>query len=91
MGVNPLDFLANAAQLSIYGAQANTLVDNAGVLQIFGARNNRMAQEFANLVGDVSADDIMKMRQDEQILLIEGKPLKCRQARYYSDEHFRTP
>jgi type IV secretion system protein VirD4 len=83
-------FWQNAAQLQIYGTQANTLVDNAGVIQIFGARNHRMAQELANLLGGISPDEIMKMRQDEQILLIEGKPIRCRQARYYSDELFRA-
>jgi hypothetical protein len=62
----------------------------AGVIQCFGARNKRMAQDFANLVGGLSADEIMNMRPDEQTLLIEGKPVKCRQARYYSDEHFRV-
>jgi type IV secretory pathway TraG/TraD family ATPase VirD4 len=30
----------------------------------------------------------MKMRPDEQILLIDGKPVKCRQARYYNDPLF---
>jgi type IV secretion system protein VirD4 len=83
-------FWQNAAQLQIYGTQANTLVDNAGVIQIFGARNHRMAQELANLLGGISPDEIMKMRQDEQILLIEGKPIRCRHARYYSDELFRA-
>ncbi len=52
----------------------------AGVLQIFGARNNRMAQELANLVGGISPDEIMKMRQDEQILLVEGKTIYSDQA-----------
>lgn len=83
-------FWQNVAQLSIYGAQANTLVDNAGVIQAFGARNQRMAQEFANLVGGVSADEVMKLRKDEQILLVESKTIRCGQARYYSDEHFRA-
>ena len=27
------------AQLQIYGTQANTLIDNAGVIRIFGIRN----------------------------------------------------
>jgi type IV secretion system protein VirD4 len=81
-------FWQNAAQLQIYGAQANTLVDNAGVIQAFGARNLRMAQDFANLIGTVAPDEIMRMAKDEQILLIEGKPLRCRQARYYNDAHF---
>ncbi len=52
-GLTLWTFWQNAAQLTIYGAQANTLVDNAGVIQVFGARNKRMAQDFANLVGGV--------------------------------------
>jgi type IV secretion system protein VirD4 len=87
-GLTLWTFWQNAAQLSIYGAQANTLVDNAGILQIFGVRNNRMAQELAHLVGGVSGDEIMKLRQDEQILLVEGKTIRCKQARYYSDQTF---
>jgi type IV secretory pathway TraG/TraD family ATPase VirD4 len=47
-----------------------------------------MAQELANLVGGISPDEIMKMRQDEQILLVEGKTIRCKQARYYSDQAF---
>jgi type IV secretion system protein VirD4 len=89
-GLTLWTFWQNAAQLSIYGAQANTLADNAGVIQVFGARNQRMAQEFANLVGGVSADEVMKLRQNEQIVLIEGKTVRCSQARYYNDEHFRA-
>jgi type IV secretion system protein VirD4 len=82
-------FWQNVAQLQIYGSQANTLVDNAGVIQAFGARNLRMAQDMANILGGVSAEQIMGLRPDEQILLIEGRMTRCRQARYYNDELFR--
>jgi type IV secretion system protein VirD4 len=78
-------FWQNAAQLQIYGTQANTLVDNAGVIQVFGARNRRMAQDFANLVGGVTPEDIQNLAADEQILLIEGKAQRCKQVRYYED------
>jgi type IV secretion system protein VirD4 len=87
-GLTLWTFWQNAAQLQIYGPQANTLIDNAGVIQAFGARNRRMAQDFANLVGSISPDEIMKMPKDEQILLIEGKPIRCKQARYYDDKAF---
>jgi len=90
-GVTLWTFWQNVAQLQIYGSQANTLVDNAGVIQIFGARNYRMARDLANLIGGVSPDDILNMRPDRQILLIEGKPLQCRQTRYYADEAFLHP
>ena len=87
-GLTLWSFWQNAAQLQIYGAQANTLIDNAGVIQVFGARNRRMAQDFANLVGGVSPDEIMGMGKDEQILLVEGRSIRCKQARYYSDRLF---
>jgi type IV secretion system protein VirD4 len=90
-GLTLWTFWQNAAQLQLYGPQANTLIDNAGVVQAFGARNRRMAEEFVNLVGGVSPDDILKMPRDEQLLLIEGKLLRCKQARYYSDRDFVNP
>lgn len=52
---------------------------------VFGARNRRMAQDFANLVGGVAPEDIQNLASDEQVLLIEGKALRCRQVRYYED------
>ena len=87
-GLTLWTFWQNVAELHIYGTQANTLVDNAGVIQVFGARNYRMAQDLANILGGVSADEILNMRKDQQILLIEGKLIRCRQARYYSDQLF---
>ena len=85
-GLTLWTFWQDAAQLQIYGAQANTLVDNAGVIQVFGARNRRMAQDFANLVGGIAPDDILNMPSDEQIILIEGKTVRCKQVRHYNDK-----
>jgi type IV secretory pathway TraG/TraD family ATPase VirD4 len=84
-------FWQNASQLSIYGPHANTLIDNAGVVQIFGARNFRMANDLANLIGGISAEEILKMPKDQQVLLIDGKLTRCAQARYYSDRAFANP
>jgi type IV secretion system protein VirD4 len=88
-GLTLWTFWQNAAQLNIYGPHANTLIDNAGVIQAFGARNRRMAQDFVNLVGGVSPDDILKMPKDEQVLLIEGAPMRCKQVRHYNDQAFQ--
>ena len=90
-GLTLWTFWQNVAQLQIYGGQANTLVDNAGVIQIFGARNRRMAQDLANIVGDVTPEEILSMKQDQQMLLTEGKLMRCRQTRYYSDHLFSHP
>jgi type IV secretion system protein VirD4 len=87
-GLTLWTFWQNAAQLQIYGAQANTLVDNAGVIQVFGARNLRMSTDLANLVGSIAPQEILALPKDEQILLIEGVQRRCKQARYYNDAHF---
>jgi type IV secretion system protein VirD4 len=89
-GLTLWTFWQNVAQLQIYGTQANTLVDNAGVIQAFGVRNQRMAQDLASILGGISAEQIMSMRPDEQLLLIEGKFVRCKQARYYSDKLFTS-
>ena len=85
-GLTLWSFWQNAAQLQIYGTQANTLTDNAGVIQIFGVRNYRMAQDIANLIGGVSAEEILKMPHDQQLLLIDGKLHRAQQIRHYSDK-----
>ena len=85
-GLTLWTFWQNAAQLSIYGSQANTLVDNAGVIQAFGARNQRMAQDIANLVGGIAPDELLSMSADEQVILMEGKPIRCKQVRHYNDK-----
>ena len=50
-GLTLWTFWQNTAQLQIYGTQANTLIDNAGVIQVFGTKNLRMAQDLVNLIG----------------------------------------
>ena len=85
-GLTLWSFWQNPDQMKIYGTQANTLVDNAGVIQVFGARNRRLVQDFANLVGSFSADEILSLGPQEQLLLMEGKPIRCKQVRYYNDE-----
>jgi type IV secretion system protein VirD4 len=87
-GVTLWTFWQNMAQMQIYGAQANTLVDNAGIIQLFGVKNHRMAQDIANIVGGVAPDELLRMPKDQQILLIDGKPIRCGQTRYYDDKAF---
>ncbi len=87
-GLTLWTFWQNTAQLQIYGAQANTIVDNAGVIQAFGARNHRMAQDLANIIGGIAPEEILRMKPDEQILLIESRITRCKQARYYNDSAF---
>jgi type IV secretion system protein VirD4 len=87
-GLTVWSFWQNAAQLQIYGSQANTLIDNAGVIQVFGIRNYRMAQDLANVIGGISADELLRLPRDEQILLIESRLQRCKQVRHYEDREF---
>lgn len=83
-------FFQNPAQTSIYGPDAHTLIDNAGIIQIFGTKNHRLAQDLANLIGGVSPTDILRMPYDEQIILLDGRPIRCKQVRHYSDKSFNA-
>ena len=79
----------NPAQLEIYQHHARTMVDNAGVVQLLGARNLRMATEFADLVGGVDPQDLVEMRDDEAIVLIDGgRPQWIRKVRYFDEPVF---
>ena len=88
-GLTLWSFFQDAAQLQIYGPHANTLVDNAGVMQIFGVKNYRMAQDLANIIGGISADELLHMPRNEQVLLIDSQLLRCKQVRHYEDQIFR--
>ena len=90
-GLTLWTFWQNPSQLSIYGAQANTLVDNAAIVQIFGVKNHRMATDLANLIGGISPDELLKMPARQQILLIDGKLHRSQQVRYYEDKAFSAP
>ena len=81
-------FFQNPSQTSIYGPDAHTLIDNAGVIQVFGTKNHRLAQDLANLIGGVSPTQILRMPPDEQILLIDGKINRCKQVWHYNDSLF---
>lgn len=72
------------AQLEVYGPHARDLGDNAGVLQLLGARNRRMGSEFSDLVGSVNADQIMDMTGDEFLIMVDGnKSERIRRVRYF--------
>ena len=79
-------FWQNPAQLEIYKHHRRTIMDNAGVIQVLGVRNQLAADEFAALFGGISADRIMSMRSDEELLVVDGSaPEFARRVRYFDD------
>jgi type IV secretion system protein VirD4 len=88
-GMKLWTFWQAASQLDIYGSQARTIIDNAGVVQCFGIRNLRSANEIAALLGGVSGETILRLSASEQLVMVEGDaPHTCKQVRYYNDPMF---
>ena len=79
----------NAAQLDVYLHHARTMVDNAGVIQLLGVSNLRAATDFADLVGGVDPQDVVEMRDDEALMLVDGgRPQWIRKVRYFDEPTF---
>jgi hypothetical protein len=49
-----------------------------------------MAQDLANVIGGISAEELLRLGKNDQVLLMESKLLRCRQLRHYEDKLFRT-
>jgi hypothetical protein len=58
-------------------------------IQIFGVKNYRMAQDLANVIGGISAAELLHMPVNEHVLLIDSKLQRCKQVRHYEDQIFR--
>ena len=86
-GVTLWTFFQSPAQLeATYGGEAMVLVDNAGVVQLFAARNGRMAEAYGRLLGDASPETVMALGRDEQLLLREGgRSFRARRINYLHD------
>jgi type IV secretory pathway TraG/TraD family ATPase VirD4 len=66
------------------------MLDNAGVIQCFGAANLRAARGFCDLVGGLSAEEVLSLGRDELIALVEGGlPERLRCARYFREPEFK--
>jgi len=48
-----------------------------------------MAQDGVNVTGEMSAEELLRMPRNEQVLLIESKLRRCQQIRHDEDRMFR--
>ena len=93
MGLQVMMIFQDVQQMEkVYPDAYRSMVNNCGVIQTFGMRNYAMATSFANLIGGISAEALMNMSPDQQVVLIEGgKPEICRRLNYLSDPLFQKP
>jgi type IV secretion system protein VirD4 len=90
VGVAIWSFWQDASQLrSLYPETWPTILNNCAVVQLFGARNQLMADEFAGLVGGISGETLMRLERDQQLLSIHGMSLICRRLNYLRDTIFQ--
>lgn len=89
-GLQVWSFWQDLSQIKkLYEMGWSTMVNNCAVLQIFGARNFIVANEFASLVG-ADASEVRNIGEDEQILVINGDdPIRANRLDYLHDGIFQ--
>ena len=90
LGVQVLTLWQDLSQLRLlYPQDWETILNNSGVIQAFGAGNGWMAKVCADVLG-VHVDELLRLKRDSQILLRPGHgPLTCRRVDYLTDSLFR--
>jgi type IV secretion system protein VirD4 len=89
-GLQTWSFWQDLSQIKeLYQTEWATMVNNCAVLQLFGAKNYMVAQEFASMVG-ADAEEIRKLKGDEQVLILDGeRPIHALRYDYLRDEAFK--
>ncbi len=89
-GLQVWSFWQDMSQIKkLYEMSWSTMVNNCAVLQIFGAKNYVVANEFAQLVG-ADANEIRGVGSDEQVLVINGEdPIRAYRLDYLTDARYK--
>ena len=86
-GVRTFSFWQDLAQLKRLYRDWQTLLNNCGSIQIFGANNYLAATMLARLTGKhASADDILCLPADEQLVVDCGRVRRMKKPDYLRDE-----
>lgn len=71
-GAQVWTFWQDVSQLQqLYPNDWQTIINNAGVVQLLSPRNLRMAEEYTALVGGISAEELLNMPLEQQLLITE--------------------
>jgi type IV secretion system protein VirD4 len=88
-GLQVWTFWQDLSQLkTLYAQDWQTMLNNSGVLQVFGLNNHLMAKEWAEVMG-VESGELAAMGRDEAGLFVQGEFMRCRRADYLRDRAFR--
>jgi type IV secretion system protein VirD4 len=88
-GLQTWTFWQDLSQLrQCYPNDWQTIVNNSGVLQVFGITNHNMAKEWSELLGQ-RPQDLDELAREEAAVLRQGQgSLVCRRPDYLKDEVF---
>ena len=89
-GVRAWTFWQSLAQIrTTYGAAYSTVLDNASVVQTFGAGHHHAAAELARVLGG-TAEELLGLGADEQLVAMAGQPARrARKLNYLRDPRYR--
>jgi Type IV secretory pathway, VirD4 components len=84
-------FFQDQTQLeSIYGIDSEGIINNCSILQSFGFSRPLAAEPIAEIVGNFTAEQLVRLPKDRQIVSSgKSKTHILKSLRYYSDEFFR--
>jgi type IV secretion system protein VirD4 len=89
-GVQIFAFYQDISQLrQTFPNDWETILNNAGVLGVFGLSNYKMACDWSQLLG-MHADDLFRMKSEEMVLCTPGRRSEIvRRLNYLTDDLFR--
>ena len=88
-GLQTWTFWQDLSQLrQVYPNDWQTIVNNSGVLQVFGITNHNMAKEWSELLG-LRPQDLQALPREDAVVLRQGQgSVMCRRPDYLKDEVF---
>ena len=73
---------------TLYPNEWPTMLNNCTTVQLFGARNWRMAEEFASVSGEIDAARVLTLDRDQQLVIAEGRTRVVARLNYLRDPAF---
>lgn len=93
LGVRVWTFWQDLSQLrKHYRDDWELLLNNCAAIQLFGANNQRVANDYAQILGDRDGESLMQMDKDQAAVLCEGEKRSrlLRKMDYLEDPMFRN-
>ncbi len=91
-GMRVWAFFQDMSQLKrMYPSEWQAVVTSSAVMQVFGVPNHLMARELADVIGDLSAEELRKLPADQQaVMFARGGASKASLLDYLKDPEFRA-